>query len=267
MRYFYLYKIINKINNNFYYGVHQTLNLNDNYMGSGFRLRDAYNKYGKQNFKKIILEWFDTESEMYRREKEIVNYHLVESSDCYNLREGGYGGSISRIGIKTVGMKGEKHPFYNKKRPEHSERMKGVGNPRYGKFCSESTKQKISKANRGRKHSEEVNKSKGRSGSQNAQYGNPGPNLGKHWITNGIEEKSVFIDDTFIMPDGWKRGSKSKNTKKVLKLDPKSNNIIAEYKSIAEACKHTTARQPAISMCCAGKLQTSGGFKWRFAEE
>ena len=69
------------------------------------------------------------------------------------------------------------------------------------------------------------------------------------------------------MPSGWRFGGKTKNTKRVLKLDPNSNFIIAEYSSIAEACKHTTAQQPAISMCCAGKLQTSGGFKWKFADE
>ena len=251
-RYYYLYKIINKINDNFYYGVHQTSNLKDNYMGSGSRLLKAYKKYGKNNFEKIILEWFDTEQKMFEREREIVHSDLVNTINCYNLKEGGKGGSICWKGVK---------------RPDHSEKMKGAGNPSYGKPCTELTKLKISRANKGRKHSDAVNKSKGRSGPLNAQYGIPGPNLGKHWITNDIEEKSVFIDDTFVMPDGWRRGSKTKNNKKVLQLDIKSGDIIAEYKSIAEACSHTTARQPAISLCCIGKLQTSGGFKWKFAEQ
>jgi group I intron endonuclease len=40
--------------------------------------------------------------------------------------------------------KGEKHPFYGKKRPEHSERMSGEKNPMFGKKHTEETKVKMS---------------------------------------------------------------------------------------------------------------------------
>lgn len=54
-KYHYVYRIINKLNNKFYYGVHSTSNIDDGYMGSGKRLGYAKNKYGLENFEKEIL--------------------------------------------------------------------------------------------------------------------------------------------------------------------------------------------------------------------
>ena len=69
-RYNYLYKIENLKNNKYYYGVHSTTDLNDNYIGSGKLLHKAYKKYGIKNFTKTILEFFENEDLMF--EKEII---------------------------------------------------------------------------------------------------------------------------------------------------------------------------------------------------
>lgn len=87
---FYFYKIVNNINGKFYYGVHRTENINDGYMGSGHRLLLAYKKYGKNNFTKYILKYFNTEKEMYEYEKLIVNNDMVKNAMCYNVINGGY---------------------------------------------------------------------------------------------------------------------------------------------------------------------------------
>lgn len=88
---YYLYKITNLINNKFYIGVHSTEDINDGYMGSGKAIKAAEKKYGINNFKKEILEYFDSIEEMYKREAEIVNESLIQNPLCYNITLGGYG--------------------------------------------------------------------------------------------------------------------------------------------------------------------------------
>lgn len=89
MKYHYLYKITNNINNHFYYGVHSTNNLNDGYIGSGSRLHKAFEKYGIENFSKEIIKFFNSLTEAYEYEFKIVNQKLVNDNNCYNLVLGG----------------------------------------------------------------------------------------------------------------------------------------------------------------------------------
>lgn len=89
--YHYFYKITNNINGHFYYGAHSTNNLNDNYFGSGIKLKEAIKKYGKENFSKEILKYFDTREELSEYELQIVNEDLIKSKECYNICPGGLG--------------------------------------------------------------------------------------------------------------------------------------------------------------------------------
>lgn len=53
-KYNYFYKITNNINNHYYYyGIHSTDNINDGYMGSGYRLQYAYKNMVLKIFLKI----------------------------------------------------------------------------------------------------------------------------------------------------------------------------------------------------------------------
>ena len=98
-KYHYFYKIINLINGNFYYGIHSTNNLNDNYFGSGVRLGKAIKKYGKNNFEKIILKFFDNREELEQYEKLIVNEILVKENNCYNIAIGGCKSTINMVPV------------------------------------------------------------------------------------------------------------------------------------------------------------------------
>lgn len=103
-KYHYFYKITNLINNHFYYGVHNTDNLDDGYMGSGKRLHYVYKKYGMENFVKEILKFFDTQEEAFEYESEMVTEELVKNPNCYNIALGGKGYCFS--GLAHVQDKG-----------------------------------------------------------------------------------------------------------------------------------------------------------------
>ena len=85
----YFYKITNLLTQQFYYGIHSTDNINDNYMGSGTRLRIAYQKYGIENFTKEILKFFDTRKECADYEASVVTEQLINDKNCYNIIKGG----------------------------------------------------------------------------------------------------------------------------------------------------------------------------------
>lgn len=135
---YYIYRITNKINGKTYIGQHLYKDLNNNYMGSGKRLWEAYRKYGIENFKKEILVFNISKKEhIDLLEKTFIaaEKEKVGAENCYNLANGGEGG--------YTGPKSEEA----KKRL--SERMKG-NTWNKGKHHSEETKRKISESGKGR---------------------------------------------------------------------------------------------------------------------
>jgi len=62
----FVYITTNLINGKQYIGDHSTYNLEDGYIGSGkTALIPAIKKYGKQNFQRKILEFFDTKEDAF----------------------------------------------------------------------------------------------------------------------------------------------------------------------------------------------------------
>jgi len=89
MQHFILYKTTNLINNKTYIGIHSTNKLDDGYLGSGLAMKRAIKKYGKENFKREILELCSSYDELIEREKFHVNYLWVNEITNYNLKTGG----------------------------------------------------------------------------------------------------------------------------------------------------------------------------------
>ena len=141
-----IYKITNKANGKIYIGKHQTEDLNDGYMGSGKRLKDAIKHYGMDNFEKKILFQFDNETDMNAKEAELVTESFVNEDSNYNMCPGGNGGFgyINNSGISK--FKGKRHTEETK--------LKILKSREYYTH-SEETKQKISQAN------DRTNKSRG----------------------------------------------------------------------------------------------------------
>lgn len=88
-KYHYFYKITNTINNKIYYGIHSTNDLDDGYMGSGRALIRAFKKYGKENFIKEIIKFFDTREELSNYEREQVTEEFIKEDNNYNISIGG----------------------------------------------------------------------------------------------------------------------------------------------------------------------------------
>lgn len=89
--YFIIYEITNIRTGQIYIGQHTTNDLDDDYMGSGVRILNAYKKYGKNIFSKKILHIYDNFEEMDRKEAEIVNEDFIRRNDTYNVVTGGTG--------------------------------------------------------------------------------------------------------------------------------------------------------------------------------
>ena len=89
----YVYRIDNLINGKFYIGVHsgEKNPAEDNYWGSGKNIKAAIEKYGKNNFSKLILDVFSSRKEADAKEKELVSEDLLSDPTCYNIILGGTG--------------------------------------------------------------------------------------------------------------------------------------------------------------------------------
>ena len=122
-------------NGKIYIGIHQTQSLNDGYMGSGKLLKTAIKKYGRKNFKKEIIETFDTESDMIAREQELVTSEFVLDESNYNIMPGGKFGSLERNGLS---FEGKKHSL---------ETIKKIRNAATGRTHSSVTRKKMSDNN------------------------------------------------------------------------------------------------------------------------
>ena len=139
MHYYYLYRITNLLNNKIYIGVHQTSNINDRYLGSGKLLKADIQKYGRNSFKKEILEYFNTKEEMLYREAEIVNKNFYLREDTYNIMPGGGMGTKDGNGLTFSGRR-------------HSDDTKAsLREKALNRKCSEETKQKQREYNFARK--------------------------------------------------------------------------------------------------------------------
>jgi hypothetical protein len=102
-----IYKTINLVNNKIYIG--QDSHDNSEYLGSGKILKKAIKKYGKENFKKKILEDnIRSKKELNEREKYWISFYNSTDKDIgYNIAKGGDGGDTlsNHPNLKEIGEK------------------------------------------------------------------------------------------------------------------------------------------------------------------
>lgn len=199
--FYYVYKTTNIINNKFYIGVHQTKNLDDGYLGSGKILQFAIKKYGKENFTKEIINFYDNERDMYQAEAELVTEEFLKNKNVYNITVGGLGANNKqnllhgKELIDKMKEKGTYERWLKSTKLAQIKANKKASDVWTGKKHTEETKEKIGKAN-----------SKHQSGSGNSQYG-------KCWIHNTEyrESKSILKEElSYWLFKGWFIGRKLK---------------------------------------------------------
>ena len=121
-----VYKITNLINGKIYIG--QSHVDNENYYGSGLAINGAIKKYGKQNFKREILEYCDFAIQLIGQEIYWIKKLSSKSPNGYNLTDRGEGAS------------GYKHTDEQRKRNSESHK---------GNLLSEENKRKIRESCKG----------------------------------------------------------------------------------------------------------------------
>jgi hypothetical protein len=99
MKKHFTYITTNLLNNRKYIGDHSTNNLEDGYLGSGIDPKKDISKYGKKNFYRKILEFFDSKQEAFNAQKKyikIYNTHIYEGGYNRNWTGGQWASNPSK---------------------------------------------------------------------------------------------------------------------------------------------------------------------------
>lgn len=174
----YIYRITNLVNQKTYIGQRTCSCLPEediHYLGSGNLIKKAVKKYGKENFKKEILEEFKENLEIHELgEKEIfyIRKEREKGHSEYNISDGG---TVPRLSCEnnpakrpdvrekiSIALKGKRKGISVNKGRKHTEEFKAkisrslIGNQRAkGHKLTDEAKEKIAAKLRGKSLSEE----------------------------------------------------------------------------------------------------------------
>lgn len=144
-----IYKATNKINGKSYIGQtiknlekRKRLHCNSAKRKNNNPFHCAIRKYGIENFEWEEIAWANTIEKLNEYEIRMIDFYNSKAPNGYNLTDGGENnpGSNPEIRKRMVATwkknyTKEKHPFFGKKRPEHSalmkEKTKGENNPNW----------------------------------------------------------------------------------------------------------------------------------------
>lgn len=152
----YIYETTNLVNGKTYIGKKQG-EFDKTYYGSGMILKQALSKYGKENFKVVVLSTYNSEDELNNAE-----IMFIETRDpTYNIAKGGTGGNtLARateeykqkvIAARKLGMSNAWSSASEKQRRQWGENIskakKGIATRPADYTHSEEVKQRIRESN------------------------------------------------------------------------------------------------------------------------
>jgi group I intron endonuclease len=167
-----IYKTTNLINGKQYIGK-DTKN-NSKYLGSGTFLKKAIKKYGRENFKKEILEYCNDENHLLQREEYwLKKFNVASNVNYYNCIDSSYGcpkgKHKGRKNTWSKGVKGHKGAIWDDKMKEkQSSKYKNrlvfwgdkISKAKKGQKVSEERRKKVSLSLKGRNRPLEAGKKK-----------------------------------------------------------------------------------------------------------
>ena len=155
-KYYYTYLILNKINGKGYIGAHGTNDYEDHYLGSGLLILKAIEKYGHENFIRIILKRKESFQEAHLLESLYIKQFDTLQPNGYNICSMGGFDSMKgkkfteehkrKIAESHIGIKPTEET--RKKLKENHYDCSGQNNGMYGQTHTKEAREKISKANK-----------------------------------------------------------------------------------------------------------------------
>ena len=300
-----IYVTVNTVNGRRYIGQHKCSDENDSYLGSGKILKEAIQRYGKENFRRYTLYRAETEEELDKKEVEFISaFRATENDKYYNINEGGNANRMCGKNNPMYGRRGELAPAYGRKKsPEETAKMKecmsGVNNPMYGHKYTYEERKKIGDGQRGEKHwnygkhwSEETKQKMSKTHKERyaaGLYNNPSKEKhhtmtpeGKMKISQANKGRIPSEESRQKMREaqlGRKhpeevRAKIGRGNQKYHKAGRRRGNkpvLCIEtgvvYASCYDASRAIGCGLSSISSCISGSCKTVKGFHWRFATE
>ena len=146
IKYGYIYKTTNLINNKIYIGQHKSTEFDANYMGSGIAIKAAFKKYGRENFK---VEVIDTSANNADELNNLETYYIQK----YNSRDPKIGYNLHCGGNVQSGINNPMYGRHFKKTPEAIEKTRQA---KLGKPLTQEQRQKISNTRKQRIESGDI---------------------------------------------------------------------------------------------------------------
>lgn len=279
----YIYKTTNLINNKIYIGKHISEKASKTYKGSGKILKQAFKKYGKENFLCEVIATASTEDELNTLEAcWIEQYNSRDPKIGYNIVAGGLGTS----GYRHTEEAKQKMSKAKTGRKLTEDWKRHVSEAQQGRFVSEETREKLRQANLGRKHTDETKEKL-----REAHKRNP-RNFTEDYRRKLRESRAIAIESGrwSISDEGMEKlresGSRPKSEEHRKHLsesriesgvavgakNPRAKKVYCVetdtvYSWAGEAAEVLNLSVHSIRQCCQGKVESVKGYHFTYYTE